>query len=117
MSESHRPDMPLSDLWKTYVEQNPRVRSKHTVSLMTISVRTFQDFLGRPGALADFTNENLVAYMEYRKQLGRAPRTIEREVSKLATIWRFAATRGPGHDAQGWRPSIRQRTAHQPQDG
>src|SRR4051812_40264353 len=91
MNDTYRPDTQLSELWQRYISENPRARSKSTAYLMKASVQNFQDFLGRPGVLADFTNANLVAYMEYRKKLGRSPRTIEREVSKLATVWRWAA--------------------------
>lgn len=94
MNESYQPDTPLNELWQRYINENPRARSPHTSVLMRISVQNFQAFLGSVGVLADFTNENLVAYMEHRKQLGRSPRTIEREVSKLATMWRWAGQNG-----------------------
>ena len=71
MNESHRLDMPLNELCQNYLEENPRVRSKHTMQLVKISVQHFQDYLGRAATLADFTNKNLVGYMERRKEIGR----------------------------------------------
>jgi integrase len=94
MTDTYRPDMPLNDLWQKYVSENPRIRSEHTRSLVKIAVQHFQAFLGRQAVLSDLTNENVVAYMEYRKQLHRSPRTIERETSKLTTLWRWAASNG-----------------------
>lgn len=93
-NEKYRPDMPLSELWQTYVSENPRVRSEHTKLLMRITVTNYCNFLGRPATLADFSDRNFVAYAEYRKSLRMSPRTIERELSKLTTLWRWAAIRG-----------------------
>jgi integrase len=86
--------MPLDEVFETYIKENPRIRSKETISLLRGTVKNFQDFLARPGTLSDLNNASLVAFMEYRKQLGRSPRTIEREASKLATLWRWAASYG-----------------------
>jgi integrase len=91
MTDTYRPDMLLNELCENYINENPRIRSPHTRSLMKTSVQNFNNFIGRAATIADLTNTNLVAFMECRKALGRSPRTIEREVSKMATLWRWAA--------------------------
>jgi hypothetical protein len=86
MNENHRPDMPLNDLYVSYVTENPRVRSEHTKALIKTTIQRYQEFLGCFGTLSDLNNANVIAFGEYRKKLGRSPRTIER---KRASCVRF----------------------------
>lgn len=89
-----QPDMPLNYLAHLYVSSNPRLRSKDSRTLMLQAATRYQEFLARDGKLSDFSDVQLVAYANYRRELGRSERTIERELSKLSTLWRYAGNRG-----------------------
>ncbi|MEX2169515.1 MAG: tyrosine-type recombinase/integrase [Pirellulales bacterium] len=92
--KEQRPEMTLEAVYHHYCENNPRVTSDHTVQLVRLGVTHFNDFLKRGGTLADLTPENLKAYKHHREMMGRAARTIERELCKLSTLWRWAAEHG-----------------------
>jgi integrase len=89
-----QPGMSLNYLAQLYVVSNPRLRSKHSKTLMLQAFSRFQEFLAREGTLADLSDQSLVAFANYRKTLGRSDRTIERELSKLSTVWRYAGRHG-----------------------
>lgn len=87
--------MLLDDLVRAYCgAMNTSVRSEETVRLINISVDHFGSFLARPAHVEDFTDDNLIAYSKHRRQLGRAETTIERELCKLMSLWRWAANEG-----------------------
>ena len=92
--KEQRPEMTLVEVYHDYCNKNPRVNSEHTYQLVKLSVTNFEQFLMRGASLADLTPENLLSYKRHREMQGRAPRTIERELAKLATLWRWAADSG-----------------------
>jgi integrase len=77
-----------------YLSCNPKVRSIHTERLLDTSARHFSAFLGREACVSDLTDKNLTAYIRYRRGLGKAPATVEREAAKLMSLWRYAASCG-----------------------
>ncbi len=86
--------MLLGDLVEDYCAVNPFVRSPDTKRLLLLSARHFSDFLGHPARSREFSDRGLAAYMAWRRAAGLAETTIERESSKLLTLWRFAAQSG-----------------------
>jgi integrase len=108
---SDQPNIPatLMELVDEYCASNITVKSKHTKSLYRLTIKRFEEFLGRPGTLADFTDKQIVEFVRARvecinkydqtqvKGLRRSisPYTLEREGNKLLSLWRWAA-------AQGW---------------
>jgi integrase len=91
---SYNLDLPLQDILLDWKETNLRLHSAQTVSLMKTSLKHFETWLCRPPLLADFTEGNIAEYIRYRHAVGRSPRTVEREASKLCTLWRWAGKRG-----------------------
>ena len=83
----------LQQVCEDYIASNPRLRSPHSMRLLRISVRHFDEWLGRPATIADLTDVNLTAYSR-RRGNECAAATVERECSKIATLWRWAALHG-----------------------
>lgn len=86
--------MLLSDLCANYCAENPQVKSAETERLLRGAVNQFSLYLQRAAQVYDFKAATFTAFLRYRRQLGRAESTIEREASKLMTLWRFAASNG-----------------------
>lgn len=90
----YQPDKPLQEVFEDWRDCNPRVNSAETVRLMRLSVERWEEFLGRPALTGDFTERNVNGFRKWRAGVGRSKATIERESSKLLTLWRWAAKRG-----------------------
>jgi len=86
--------MLLIELAERYCAENPQVKSNETVRLLKNAVRTYSRFLNRPANIEDLTQAQITDFIRTRRQLGRAESTIERESTKLVTLWRWGAEEG-----------------------
>lgn len=77
-----------------YLAENANVKSPHTERLLETSAKHFGGYLGREPCVSDFTDKTVTGFIRHRQKLGRAPATVEREVAKLMTLWRYAACCG-----------------------
>lgn len=71
-----------------------RGKSNETSRLYRISVSNFSRFLGRPARLADLTNDNVSAHMQWMLDRGREKATANKDRSQLLALWRFATRCG-----------------------
>lgn len=85
--------MTLEELLFAYLSANAAIRSIATGRLLGFTVKHFGEFLNRTALVGDLTDTNLVSFMRYRRQLGRAETTVENEGVKLLALWRWAAIR------------------------
>ena len=53
----------LRALADEYIAGNVRVKSRQTVMLYVGTLRRFEEYLGRPGTLADFTDKQIVGFI------------------------------------------------------
>lgn len=83
--------MHVEEILRTYLARNLRIESDKTRSLYRYVVADFAESLNREPTAADFTDDNLAAFIQHRRQLGRSPHTIDREADRLLTLWRCAA--------------------------
>lgn len=87
--------MLVTDLVRDYCRaMNTSVRSAETIRLINLSVVHFGSFLHHAPLVEDFTDDNLIGFAQWRRELGRAETTIERELCKLMSLWRWAANEG-----------------------
>lgn len=86
--------MNLDTLLADYIATNPAVRSPETKRLLALSCRHFAHFLERPALAADLTDKQIAGYIQHRRRLGRAEKTVEREAAKILTLARYAALCG-----------------------
>lgn len=77
-----------------YLATNTAIRSPHTERLIRTSIKHFAAFLDRIPEVCHFTDKQIAGYIQHRRKLGRAEATIEREVAKLMSLWRYAAAKG-----------------------
>ena len=71
-----------------------RGRSPETSRLYRISIRHFDETMGRDAVLTDLTNENINRHLQRIRDKGRAPATVNKDLSQLGAIWRFASRHG-----------------------
>lgn len=84
-------DLPLLDFFRNYFRPLfLRGRSRKTVDLYLISIRSFCKFLGRPATLADLNDSTVNRYLCHFRDLPRKPPTVNKERANLTAIWRFA---------------------------
>lgn len=81
--------MQLSNLLATYVAQNRRIRAASTVRNYRIAVAHFSESLGHPATLSDLSSISLLALERYL--VDRSPYTVDGELKRIQTLWRFAA--------------------------
>jgi integrase len=92
MTHDPKPNMPLTEVLEAHISKNDRM-SISTAKIRRIHFRHFERFLGRPGLLSDFTDDNIRAYMKLRKsKVSEA--TVEMELKSLLSVWRWSADEG-----------------------
>ena len=86
--------MLIHDFFETiYTPLKLRGRSKETVRLYRLSIKSFDRTLGRPAQLVDLTDINLSRHLQRLSVNGRAAATINKDRAQLLAIWRFACQR------------------------
>lgn len=70
-----------------------RAPSPNTLRLHELSIRRFNEILGRKPKLSDFTQENLARFAAVRRRT-HPPTTVNREAAKLVAEWRAACRKG-----------------------
>lgn len=86
--------MLLIELAEKYCAENPQVKSNETVRLLKGAVRSYSRYLDKPAETSDFTQSKITDFIRHRRQSGKAESTIERESTKLVTLWRWGAEEG-----------------------
>ncbi len=87
--------MLLQEFFETiYIPLKLRGRSKETVRLYRLSLRSFEKTLGRPATLDDLTDFQLARHLGRVGAAGRAAATINKDRAQILAIWRFACQRG-----------------------
>lgn len=76
-----------------YTPLRLRGKSKETVRLYRLSLRSFDKTLQRPATLEDLTDLNLAKHLSRLAAMGRAAATINKDRAQLLAIWRFAVQR------------------------
>jgi integrase len=84
--------MLLDQLRDDYVATNTAIRSQETKRLLRIATDKFAEYLGHEAHAGELTDRNIAAFVQWRRSLGRAETTIERESGKLLTLARHAAS-------------------------
>ena len=88
-------DLPLLDFFRDYFRPLfLRGRSKNTVDLYLISIRTFGKFLERSPRLSDLNDATINRHLCHFRDLPRRPSTVNKERANLLAIWRFACRKG-----------------------
>ena len=83
--------MTLKDFFLTvYKTKRLRGKSPETTRLYLISINHFSRTMGREATLDDLTDDNLNLHCQRVKDLGKAAATINKDISQITTIWRFA---------------------------
>jgi len=77
-----------------YEPASLRSRRANTKRLYRITLRVFADFLGRPPTLDDLTDDNLNRFAQARLAAKKTARTVNRNLSDLLAIWRWAQKKG-----------------------
>lgn len=85
----------LHDFFETiYTPLKLRSRSKETIRLYRLSIKSFNRTLDRPSTLDDLTDINLARHLQRLSINGRAAATINKDRAQILAIWRFACQRG-----------------------
>ncbi len=71
-----------------------RSRRANTKRLYKITLRIFADFLDRPPTLDDFTDDTLNRFAAWRQEKGKSKNTINRNLTDLIAMWRWAHRKG-----------------------
>jgi integrase len=81
----------LLDFFETvYRLKRLRGRSPETSRLYRISIKHFSGTMGREATLADLTDDNLNRHCQRMRDFGKSPATVNKDISQITTIWRFA---------------------------
>jgi integrase len=95
MNTDTPPDLPLPDFFRDHFRPLfLRGRSKKTIDLYLISLRSFGKFLERPPRLSDLNDATVNRYLCHFRELPRRPATVNKERANLTAIWRFACRKG-----------------------
>lgn len=76
-----------------YMPLKLRGKSKETVRLYRLSLRSFDKTLGRQAKMEDLTDFNLARHLTRLNNNGRAAATINKDRAQILAIWRFACQR------------------------
>jgi integrase len=83
--------MTLKEFFMTvYRPKRLRGKSPETTRLYLISINHFSCTMGHEATIADLTDDNLNLHCQRVKDLGKAAATINKDISQITTIWRFA---------------------------
>lgn len=86
--------MLLEDFFSgVYTPLKLRGKSKETVRLYRLSLRSFDKTLGRRATMEDLTDFNLARHLTRVASMGRAAATVNKDRAQLLAIWRFACQR------------------------
>ena len=66
-------------------------KSKRTVTLYEYSIRLFEETLGRPAELSDFTDVAIAKHLQRLLDQQRSPHGVNKERAQLCAMWNFAA--------------------------
>jgi integrase len=77
-----------------YTPLKLRGRSKETVRLYRLSIRSFEKTLGRKALLSDLTDLEMARHLSRVGASGRAAATVNKDRAQILAIWRFACQRG-----------------------
>lgn len=84
--------LPLPEFYQQYYEPlKLRSRSERTRKLYRSTLRHYARFLGRVPTLVDFCDDQVNRFLNWFRELPRAPASVNKERNNLLAIWRFAA--------------------------
>lgn len=84
--------MRIDKALKLYLAHNTRVTSESTLNHYHITMRQYQALCGT--RLRHLNDDNLVRFMRWLKDSGRAPATVNQKRDYVCAFWRWLAKRG-----------------------
>jgi len=91
-SGSFGPETTLRDFFnRAYCRLKLSGKSINTKRLYDVTLRNFDNYLGRPATLADLNDDTVTAHIGWYIDRGRSPRTGNKARDQLLAVWRFAA--------------------------
>jgi len=83
--------MKLAEFFETiYRPKKLHGKSPNTVRLYRITIRHFQETLGRAPTLSDLTDDTVLRHMQRMNDSGRAKATVNKDREQLCVLWRHA---------------------------
>lgn len=82
--------MLLTELLNKYEAKKLRNGSDNTLRLYKHTLSSFAQFLGRPPAVSDLTDETIETFMFRTVKLGGSPASANKHRSQITALWRFA---------------------------